>query len=84
VLATVGKMRTRARSLLVEWRTLLLGDVAVSRRLLRALLGPSRFRFYPKGRGAPRFYEIGVTPTLDSFIDALPGAGRIGVASQGD
>ena len=42
------------------------------RWLLRKVLDRERFVFYPKAEGEERWYEVGVTPTLDRFFGALP------------
>ena len=31
-----------------------------------------RFVFYPKAKGRERWYDLGVTPTLDRFFGAIP------------
>jgi len=48
--------------------------------VLPKLLGSGRFRFEPKGRGAWRYYEISVLPSLDAFFAAV-GEGKIAMAS---
>jgi hypothetical protein len=65
-------LRREALKLLADWKGLLGGNVAVSRQLLRKLLGGERFTIYPKGTAHRGWYEIGVRPTLDKFFDGLP------------
>ena len=48
-----------------DWRGLLGKHVGTSRQLLRKLLDRERFVFYPMAEGQVRWYDIGVTPTLD-------------------
>ncbi len=43
-----------------------------SRQLLRKLLDRQRFVFYPMAKGKARWYDLGVTPTLDRFFGAVP------------
>jgi hypothetical protein len=60
-------------ALLKGWRELLLTrQVPVSRSLLRKLLDQSRFVFYPKADDRERWYELGVTPSLQKFFEAVP------------
>jgi hypothetical protein len=55
-----------------DWRGLLGRNVATSRQLLRKLLDrDTRFVFYPMADAGERWYELGVTPSMDKF----PGAG---------
>lgn len=69
----VSKIRDDAMALLKGWRELLLTrQVPVSRSLLRKLLDQSRFVFYPKADDRERWYELGVTPSLQKFFEAVP------------
>jgi hypothetical protein len=36
------------------------------------VLDRSRFTFYPMGKGRDRWYDLGVTPSLEKFFGALP------------
>jgi hypothetical protein len=40
--------------------------------LLRKLLDRERFVFYPMAKGKARWYDLGVTPTLERFFGAVP------------
>ena len=46
-------------------------QLITSRQLLRKLLDRQRFVFYPMVRGKARWYDLGVTPTLDPFFGAV-------------
>jgi hypothetical protein len=67
----------RALNLLKDWKPLLGQHTATSRQLLRKLLGPERFVFYPKGKGDAGWYDLGVTPTPEKFLEALPVAKKL-------
>jgi hypothetical protein len=72
--------------LLDDWRGLLGRHVvATTRQLLRKVLDRQRFVFYPKGRGADRWYDLGVTPTptLDRFLAAVPMLKKAGMSPSG-
>jgi hypothetical protein len=71
--ADASKVRQEAMMLLKDWRRLLLSkQTAISRQMIRKLLGEGRYTFYVKGTGAKRYYEMGVTPDLGKFIAAIP------------
>jgi hypothetical protein len=74
LLLSTPQIREEALRLLAEWRGLLLkNQVSISRQLMRKLLGPSRFTFYAQnGNGRHPHYEIGITPTLEKFFEAVP------------
>jgi hypothetical protein len=66
------KIRDEAMALPVHWRELLLtNQLPVTRSLVRKLLGESRFVFYPQADGIARWYELGVTPSLLKFLEAV-------------
>ena len=71
-LSMADAVRTEAQRLLGDWRGLLEKHVGVSRQGLRKLLDRERFVFYVEGTGDARYYELGVTPTLDKFFAAVP------------
>ena len=83
VLAAAPKIRSEALRQLDDWRGLLGQHVATSRQLLRKLLDRERFVFYPKGRGNNRWYELGVTPTLERFFNAVPMLKKAGTSPTG-
>ncbi|MCZ6918505.1 MAG: recombinase family protein, partial [Gemmatimonadetes bacterium] len=66
------EIRRDALRLLEDWRGLLGKHVGTSRQLLRKLLDRERFVFYPMARGTARWYDLGVTPTLERFFGAVP------------
>lgn len=72
VRAAAGDIRQEALALLADWRALLGKHVATSRQLVRKLLDRERFVFYPQSSGAERWYELGVTATLDRFFGSVP------------
>ena len=65
-------IRGEALRLLEDWRGLLGRHVGTSRQLLRKVLDRERFVFHPMAAGQRRWYDLGVTPTLDRFFGALP------------
>jgi DNA invertase Pin-like site-specific DNA recombinase len=69
---TAASIRADALALLDGWRALLGRHVGTSRQLLRKVLDRERFVFYPMGSGRARWYDLGVTPTLDRFFGAVP------------
>jgi hypothetical protein len=71
--AELPRIRGQALALLEDWRGLLGKHGATSRQLLAKLLDRERFVFYPQAKGKARWYELGVTPTLDRFLAAVPG-----------
>jgi hypothetical protein len=77
------QIRQQALRLLAEWRGLLGKHVATSRQQLRKLLDRERFVFYPMKKGATRWYEIGVTPSLEKFFAGLPGLRKAGTSPTG-
>lgn len=77
------EIRSEALRLLADWRGLLGKHVATSRQLLRKLLDRERFVFYPQGKGAARWYDLGVTPTLDRFFAAVPMLKKAGTSPTG-
>ena len=83
VLAAAPYVRQEARRLLDDWRGLLGRHVATSRQLLRKLLDRERFVFYPQARGAERWYDVGVRPTLDRFFGAVPLLKKAGTSPTG-
>jgi hypothetical protein len=73
VRAAAPEIRAEALRLLDDWRGLLGKHVGTSRQLLRKLLDrDTRFVFYPMAEGDERWYELGVVPTLDRFLGAVP------------
>jgi hypothetical protein len=72
VVGAAPEIQREAQELLKEWRGLLAKHIAVSRQALRKLLDRGRFTFYPMGEGENRWYELGVTPSLDRFFCSLP------------
>ena len=83
VKAAATEVRRQALQLLAEWRALLGKHVATSRQLLRKLLDRERFVFYPMGKGATRWYDIGVTPTLEKFFAGVPLLKKAGTSPTG-
>ncbi len=84
VRAAAPQVRSEARRLLEEWVGLLGKHVATSRQLLRKMLDREhRFVFYPKREGAARWYELGVTPTLDRFLASMPMLKKAGTSPTG-
>jgi hypothetical protein len=72
VVAAEADIRRDARALLADWRALLRQHLPIARQAVRKLLGPSRFVFYPSGRGNRRVYELGVAADLTKFLGAIP------------
>jgi site-specific DNA recombinase len=73
VRAAAPEIRREALALLDDWRGLLGKHVTTTRQLLRKLLDrDSRFVFYPVTDLGERWYELGVTPSLDRFLGAVP------------
>ena len=66
------EIRRDALRLLEDCRELLGRHVGTSRQLLRKLLDRERFVFYPMAQGKARWYDLGVTSTLDRFFGAVP------------
>ena len=83
VRAASDEIRREALALLDDWRGLLGKHVGTTRQLLRKLLDrDTRFVFYPLADGNERWYELGVTPSLDKFLGAVPSLKKA-VASPG-
>ena len=72
VAAAAPEVRREALRLPADWRGLLGKHVTTTRQLLRKVLDRQRFVFYPKRKGAERWYDLGVTPTLDRFFADVP------------
>jgi hypothetical protein len=72
VVAAADTLKRDALRMLDDWKGLMAQNVSISRQLLRKLLGPERFVFYPRAKGSAQWYEIGVRPTLDRFFERLP------------
>ena len=83
VLAAAPEVRREALRLLDDWRGLLGKHVATTRQLLRKVLDRQRFVFYPMGKGASRWYDLGVTPTLDRFFAGVPMLKKAGMSPTG-
>ena len=84
VLAAAPEIRHEALRLLEDWRGLLGKHVATTRQLLRKVLDRERFVFYPQRQGAERWYDLGVTPTLDRFFfAAVPMLKKAGTSPTG-
>ncbi len=78
VVAGQDAVREEALAMLKDWRALLMGNVAVSRQLLRKLLGGDKVTFYP----TDDHYEIGVTPSMAGFFAALPTIKTAGITQS--
>ena len=50
---------------------------------MRKLLGESRFVFYSNAHGRERWYELGVTPSLQKFFEAVPSFGKALASPRG-
>jgi hypothetical protein len=85
VRAAAPEIRAEALRLLDDWRGLLGKHVGTSRQLLRKLLDrDTRFVFYPMAEGDERWYELGVVPTLDRFLGAVPSLKKSGGVPNGN
>jgi site-specific DNA recombinase len=72
LVAASVQVRVEALKMLEDWRELLGQHVPVARQLLRKVLDRQRFVFYPQQQGDERYYEIGVTPSLERFLQSVP------------
>jgi site-specific DNA recombinase len=72
VRAASDEIRREALRVLENWRGLLGKHVGTSRQLLRKLLDrDTRFVLYPMAENNERWYELGVTPSLDGLLRAV-------------